>query len=94
VLDRSDPWSCEGCELARALEQALARAGVEPRRTGMPSWTDGHNLVAGGCREVVVFGPGDLALAHTPTERVELRELVLATRALAELVRDVSLRGT
>lgn len=94
VLDRSDPWSCEGCELARALEQALARAGVEPRHTGMPSWTDGHNLVAGGCREVVVFGPGDLALAHTPTERVELRELVLATRALAELVRDVSLRGT
>jgi acetylornithine deacetylase/succinyl-diaminopimelate desuccinylase-like protein len=31
----------------------------------------------------VIFGPGDLALAHAPDERLEVEELLHAVEALA-----------
>lgn len=61
--------------VVRRLEEAIER--VEGKRVihaGMPSWTDATYLVMRGVPSVV-FGAGDLALAHSERECVSLEEL-------------------
>ncbi|SEH12228.1 M20/M25/M40 family metallo-hydrolase [Thermoleophilum album] len=86
VCERAEPWSLPHSALAEQLAQALHSEGRPALEGGMHSWTDAHNFVAQGVRDAVVFGPGELALAHTPQERVELRELCDAARVLARLL--------
>ncbi len=88
VLDFSPPWETpRGAAVIAALEEAFRKAlGREPRRAGMPSWTDGANLHKKGI-PTVVFGAGKLEVAHTPWESVrieELEELSLVLRALID----------
>lgn len=56
--------------------------------TVMPSWTDAHNLHARGIVPVI-WGPGDLAVAHTDREYLELAELFRAAQFLAALLRHL-----
>ncbi|MEW9081521.1 M20/M25/M40 family metallo-hydrolase [Caldanaerobacter subterraneus] len=46
----------------------------EPIFKVMESWTDAHNFWAKGIKPVI-WGPGDLALAHTPFEYIDIQEL-------------------
>jgi acetylornithine deacetylase/succinyl-diaminopimelate desuccinylase len=70
----------------RAYRRAL---GEEPRFGAIKSWTDAGNLVSGGIPSVV-FGPGRLAVAHTPYEHVELNEVVAATKVLYHVIEEIS----
>ncbi|HEX3035243.1 MAG TPA: M20/M25/M40 family metallo-hydrolase [Thermodesulfobacteriota bacterium] len=72
--------------IKRAYERALGEA---PRVGGMRSWTDAGNFVYGGIPSVV-FGPGKLAVAHTPWENVEVSEVVAAVKILYQLILEVS----
>jgi len=72
--------------IRRAYTIAL---GEEPRFGAIKSWTDAGNLVSGGIPSVV-FGPGKLAVAHTPWEYVELNEVVAATKVLYHVIEEVS----
>jgi acetylornithine deacetylase/succinyl-diaminopimelate desuccinylase-like protein len=56
----------------------------------MTSWTDASILFAGGV-DCTIFGPGDLAVAHTGHEYVELQQVVDAIKILV-LTSEKSLR--
>ncbi len=83
VLELSDPFDCEG-EVVKALEKAMLKAGIKPEYTYMPSWTDAVNLKKAGW-DVTVFGPGRLELCHTPSEFVNIDEVVKAAEVLKNL---------
>ena len=87
VLDFSPPWETPpNAEVLSALEEAFRRAlRREPRRAGMPSWTDASNLHKKGI-PTVVFGAGKLEVAHTPWESVKIAELEELARVLRELI--------
>ncbi|MFN3476183.1 MAG: M20 family metallopeptidase [Candidatus Methylomirabilales bacterium] len=82
-LDVSPPFELHEDEpILQLMKQAFHKAlGEAPRIGGMKSWTDAEHLYASGIPSVV-FGPGRLALAHTPWEHVELKEVVKAARVL------------
>jgi acetylornithine deacetylase len=65
--------------LATAFDQAN-RAPTVVR--GMPYGADMHLLVNQGNTPTVLFGPGDVRMAHVPDEFVPIDDLVAATRAL------------
>ena len=62
-----------------------ATTGDEPRIEAAPFWSEKSFLSAIGVPGVY-FAPGDISNAHTPFERVEINELVAATRTLAHFV--------
>ena len=75
ITDAWDPWETPpGAEILARLERAVRAAGLPLNRWGMPSWTDAANLVRKGV-EAVVFGAGDLAVAHTWREALPLAQL-------------------
>jgi acetylornithine deacetylase/succinyl-diaminopimelate desuccinylase-like protein len=59
----------------------LGREGVEERH-GMRFATDAAWYEAAGC-PAVVFGPGEVSVAHQSDEHVAISELETASRALA-----------
>lgn len=71
--------------IKRAYQTALDKP---PKLGGIKSWTDAANLVSGGIPSVV-FGPGKLAVAHTPSENVELSEVAAAAKVLYQLILEV-----
>jgi acetylornithine deacetylase/succinyl-diaminopimelate desuccinylase-like protein len=70
-----------------ALAAALRDEGTEHRIEGMSAWTDAALLNAAGVT-AVCFGPGDIALAHSGTEYVDVVEIEVATRVLERVVRS------
>jgi acetylornithine deacetylase len=72
-----------------ALQEATAGAG-EPVKAplGMPSPCDGMIFNLYSETPAVVFGAGDLALAHAPDEYIELDELVASVKILALTILD------
>jgi acetylornithine deacetylase len=71
-----------------AVVQATATAagdvlGTPARLEGMTYGADMRLLVNDGGIPTVLFGPGDVRLAHGPDERVPVEDLVAVTRALA-----------
>jgi acetylornithine deacetylase len=61
----------------RAVEEATGRA---PGLVGVPYGTDAGPLGQAGI-PAIVFGPGDIAQAHTRDEWVELDQVALAAEA-------------
>ncbi|MGA3351875.1 MAG: ArgE/DapE family deacylase [Acidimicrobiales bacterium] len=72
--------------LERALNRAIADLGgtVAEYRRGMRFATDAAWYEAAGSA-AVVFGPGDVTIAHRPDEHVPVSDLYATTRALAVL---------
>ncbi|MDX7951304.1 ArgE/DapE family deacylase [Lichenihabitans sp. Uapishka_5] len=66
-----------------AMQDATLRAGLPPRLIGMGAHTDMGLPNGLGRTPTVNFGPGDMALAHQPNERVPVDDLVACTRAIA-----------
>ncbi|MFN3346816.1 MAG: M20 family metallopeptidase, partial [Candidatus Bipolaricaulaceae bacterium] len=88
VTDAWEPWETDTDEkVARALAKAFTKAlGRAATFVGMPSWTDAANIVRKGV-PTVVFGAGDLWVAHTWHEAVKVSELETMALVLAELIR-------
>ena len=68
-------------KLGSALRRTLER---EPVIAGIKSWTDAENYHAVGV-PAVVWGPGRLAVAHTPREHIRISELADAAGVLITL---------
>jgi acetylornithine deacetylase len=73
-----------------SLEQLVAEAhtavtGRTPEIYGVPYGSDQRLLTGLGGIPTLIYGPGDVALAHSPDESVPVQELVDATRALVLL---------
>ncbi|HWQ59397.1 MAG TPA: M20 family metallopeptidase [Clostridia bacterium] len=62
----------------RGVEKAL---GIDARLVGCPCWTDAGLLAHYGNMPVVIYGPGEMACAHSKEECIALDELEEAMRA-------------
>jgi acetylornithine deacetylase/succinyl-diaminopimelate desuccinylase len=79
VIDAAHPLAASA---ARACE-VLRGEHLPP--IAFPAWTDAALLSGFGGIPCIVLGPGDLALAHSPRERVPLREVEDAARLYAAI---------
>jgi succinyl-diaminopimelate desuccinylase len=70
-------------KLVKACAAACRDVGVPAEPVGVTYWTDGAHLAASGI-ETVILGPGDIAHAHGPNDRVQIADLLKA--------RDIYLR--
>jgi acetylornithine deacetylase len=61
---------------------ATTATGRIPRITGMPYGADMHLLVNQGGIPTVLFGPGDIRVAHAPDESVAIADLEHVARTL------------
>jgi acetylornithine deacetylase len=73
--------------LPMALSACLRSTGGTPEWTGFPSPCDLRLYHAFGTSGVVC-GPGDLAQAHAPDERVEVEALVTFAKVITKLILD------
>ena len=73
--------------VVRALAESLRRAGEPAPIEGLPCWTDAALLTAAGI-PAICFGPGDIALAHSAEEYVDIGEIERATGVLAGFVSE------
>ena len=71
--------------VVRALAAALGRAGERTTIEGLPCWTDAALLTAAGI-PAICFGPGDIGLAHSAEEYVDMGEIERAAGVLADFV--------
>jgi len=87
VSDRSKSFlQRRDFSLCNRLQQAYHEVmGREPTFSVMPSWTDAAHLREKGL-EVVVFGPGELAVAHTPEEYLSISELEKGIEIIARVL--------
>ncbi|NHZ73694.1 MAG: M20/M25/M40 family metallo-hydrolase [Nitrospirae bacterium] len=75
--DAADPVAVA---VSKARETLCGSPG-EPR--DFPAWTDGALLTGFGGIPTVILGPGDLQLAHSPREAVEVSQVLEAARLYA-----------
>ncbi len=66
--------------VAAAFQRVYGRAG---EFGAFPAWTDGALLSAFGGIPTLILGPGDLAVAHSPEESVEIAQVIEAARIYA-----------
>jgi acetylornithine deacetylase/succinyl-diaminopimelate desuccinylase family protein len=70
--------------LVTALVQASEiAAGRTPEKTFFPAWSDGGLLDSYGDVPTIVFGPGDLEVAHSKDEFITIKQLVPAALTYA-----------
>lgn len=72
-------------ELHRWARPALEACGLDAAAAGAPYATDASHYAAAGA-QVMVFGPGDIAQAHTKDEFLDRRELAKAVKAYGALL--------
>lgn len=72
-----------GTSLVGLLDEARTRFGIEGSEIGYSGATDARFLINQGRIPTIVFGPGNVLLAHTTGEYVEVDQLVHAARAYA-----------
>ena len=75
-------------DAGHAIVQSAAGAFADlaiplPALTVFPAWTDGALLSREAGIPTVIWGPGDLALAHSPQESVHWSDVVTASRLYA-----------
>jgi succinyl-diaminopimelate desuccinylase len=93
-LESHPPLDTEaGHPLVRECVQiAAARAGVPPEPIGVPYWSDAALFNSDWKIPAIVFGPGDIAVAHSNHECVTIDQLIKATHVNALLA--ATLLGT
>ncbi len=73
--------------LVRAAQQALADAGRDSSLTVFPAWTDGALISREAGIPTLIWGPGELKLAHSAEESVPVEDVLLAARLYAAAAR-------
>ena len=71
-----------------SLDAAAAQVGAPGGLVGFPGACDAMVFNCYSSTPAVIFGPGELALAHAPDERLPVEQLVLATEAIALTILD------
>ncbi len=87
IVDMSDPWEISPTEkvVKRLIESYEKVVGKKMEFCGMPAWTDGSNIIQKGV-PTVIFGAGDLALAHTSKEKIDITSLKTLSNTLTNLI--------
>jgi acetylornithine deacetylase/succinyl-diaminopimelate desuccinylase len=93
----------EHVALKTAPTEAVVEAAAAARRRvcgragelgAFPAWTDGALLSAFAGIPTLILGPGDLAVAHSPEESVEIAQVIEAARMYAVTVTEFCGRTT
>jgi len=66
------------------LQNTAHNAGARGKIVGVPYWTDAAILVNQGKIPTCLFGPGDIAVAHSPNEYVRIGEVINAAHIYAQ----------
>jgi len=66
--------------IVKALKKSLRKIGLSPEISGISGWTDAALLNNQAKIPTVVFGPGNLAQAHSDVEFINVDSLSTATR--------------
>ncbi|HID95946.1 MAG TPA: ArgE/DapE family deacylase [Candidatus Latescibacteria bacterium] len=74
--------------LVTCLHQACLKAGIESEVFGWNVSCDARLYAKRGGMPTVVFGPGDIACAHSSQERIEVKEILNAAEALVLFLID------
>jgi acetylornithine deacetylase/succinyl-diaminopimelate desuccinylase-like protein len=72
-----------GEPIVRTLLGAHGDVRGDARLEGFDNWHDGATLITEGGIPAVVYGPGDIQLAHAVDERVPVDELVACAQGIA-----------
>ena len=78
--------------IVRAAAAANAELGLDPAPTKVPYGSDASTLSAGGI-PTIVYGPGDIAQAHSAREYVELNQVERAAHAYLATIRTFASGG-
>lgn len=70
-----------------AMERACSAAGHRPKIEGLSAWTDAALLNDAGI-PAICFGPGDISLAHSAEEFVQISEIQSAATILTHLATE------
>lgn len=70
-------------EIVQIAKQAMQKVGLDDFG-GMRSWTDAITFMYNGTK-TIVFGPGNLDIAHTTNEYIDVRDIVSASEFLREI---------
>jgi acetylornithine deacetylase len=73
--------------IVRALSEAMRATDQPIAVEGMSAWTDAALLNEAGI-PAILFGPGDISLAHAAAEWISTNEIERATAVLARLASD------
>ncbi len=84
---------------SEAVVEAVAAArrrvcGLAGELGAFPAWTDGALLSAFAGIPTLILGPGDLAVAHSPEESVEIAQVIEAARIYALTATEFCGRAT
>ncbi len=74
--------------VVRRFQAALENTGLDAAASGWPASCDARLLAKVGGMDTIVFGPGDLALAHSNRERICVAEMEIAAHALVRFIID------
>ena len=74
--------------LAQAAMKGCREAGLPGDPVGVTYWTDGGHLAANGI-ETLILGPGDIADAHGPSDRVRTVSLESAVTIYRDVARHL-----
>jgi len=70
-------------EIVQLAKKAMDEVGIEDFG-GMRSWTDAINFMYNGTK-TIVFGPGNLDISHTKSERIDVRDVVESSEFLKKI---------
>ena len=76
----------ETSPVVRTMQEVCREFGIDPEPQGVPYGSDASTMTASGI-PTVIFGPGNIAQAHTPDEWVEVAEVARAAAMLAAFAR-------
>jgi acetylornithine deacetylase/succinyl-diaminopimelate desuccinylase-like protein len=82
------PFYLPAHEIITLLDESIRRSGQDPQVVTMDASTDASRFNEAGI-PTVVFGPGDIAQAHTTDEWIDLREVETASTIFRELIKRV-----
>jgi len=74
--------------LAQSAALVCRELNLPNALVGVTYWTDGGHLAANGV-ETIILGPGDIANAHGPRDRVQVDELDLAKQFYFKMATDL-----
>ncbi|MGE5741529.1 MAG: M20 family metallopeptidase [Candidatus Aminicenantes bacterium RBG_16_66_30] len=73
--------------LVRAARQALAGERRDSSLTVFPAWTDGALISRQAGIPTIIWGPGELKLAHSAEESIPVEDILLAARLYSAAAR-------
>jgi len=76
-----------GHPLVLAAQGALADVGLDSVPPVFPAWTDGALISREAGVPTLIWGPGELKLAHSAEESLPVEDIFLAARLYAAAVR-------